>query len=65
LTVYKAIYDLGEEGLNGFYEMVRHHELKWNHVENMTLLDSIMEAKDFQYRKINFLERVIRSYERK
>lgn len=26
LTVYKAIYDVGEEGLDGFREIVKYHE---------------------------------------
>lgn len=55
LTVYKALYDLGDEGLDGFVEVIRHHELKWNHVEHMTLFDTYCNQNDYLSRKVSFL----------
>lgn len=65
LTVYKAVYDLGEEGLEGFWSMVRHHEEKWNHVEGMPVVDSVVEGREYQCRKVVFLEKIVRAYEKR
>ena len=65
LTVYKALCDLGEEGLEGFVEVVRQHELKWSHIDNMVLLDSVEKSSDYLSRKFSLLERLVKAYETK
>ncbi len=65
LTVYKALCDLGEEGLEEFVQVVRQHELKWSHIVNMVLLDNVQKSTDYLSRKVSLLERLVRAYETK
>ena len=51
--------------MEGFREIVKHHEKKWDHVDGMVGWEGVNKKREWMGRKIGLLERAVRGFEKR